>query len=91
LIKMGSTWADQNVSSGDPRYYVYANCPPHKKGSGPAGGNEVFADGSAGWRNFDSWHRFTYWNGAYGQTFVYWSQDSSDFDSTLVARLSSLK
>ena len=91
LLKMGTTWADQTVQRTDPRYYIYANCPPHMKGNTPAGGNEVFADGSAGWRNFDSWYRFTYWNGAYGQTFVYWSQDPTDFDPALKIRLPALK
>jgi len=95
LIKMASaglTWADQCVLTSDVRYYVYANCPPHKKGDNAAGGNEVFADGSAGWQNFDSWYRFTSWAGAYGQTFVYWSQESMDFDPNLTpARLSQLK
>jgi len=92
LIKMNNTtWADQAVGQTDPRYYIYANCPPHKKGTGPAGGNEVFADGSGAWRKFDSWYRFTYWAGSYGQTFVYWSQDSSDFEQTLVTALPSLK
>jgi prepilin-type N-terminal cleavage/methylation domain-containing protein len=91
LIKMNTTWADQTVPKTDPRYYIYANCPPHKKGLSPAGGSEVFADGSSGWRNFDSWYRFTYWAGAYGNTFVYWSQDSTDFDTTLMNALPSLK
>jgi prepilin-type N-terminal cleavage/methylation domain-containing protein len=84
LIKMGTTWAESAVMSSDPRYYIYANCPPHKKGKSPGGGNEVFADGSAAWRTFDSWNRFTFWNGSYGQTFVYWSQETTDFDSTLL-------
>lgn len=89
VIKMGTVWADQRVPGNDPRYYIYANCPPHKKGKQPAGGNEVFADGSAAWRNFDTWYRFTYWNGAYGQTFVYWSQDT--FDSPVNSILQTLK
>jgi len=91
VIKIGNTWADQAVSKSDGRYWVYANCPPHKKGVNPAGGNEVFVDGSATWRNFDSWYKFTYWNGAYGNTYVYWSQDSTDFPQALVTRLPFLK
>jgi len=91
LIKIGTTWADQAVARTDPRYYIYANCPPHKKGRVPAGGNQVYADGSAGWRSFESWRRLTYWNGAYGQTYVYWSQDSSDFETALANALPNLK
>jgi prepilin-type N-terminal cleavage/methylation domain-containing protein len=91
LIKMGTVWAGKAVATSDPRYFVYANIPPHVSGTTPDGGNEVFADGSAEWRRFDSWHRFTYWSGEYGQTFVYWSQDATDFDPTLTAALPNLK
>jgi prepilin-type N-terminal cleavage/methylation domain-containing protein len=91
VIKMVTTWADQQVPKTDPRYFIYANCPPHKKGASAAGGNEVFADGSAQWRSFDSWYRFTYWQGQYGQTFVYWSQDSTDFEPGLATALPNLK
>jgi len=90
-IKMGTTWADQAVARNDPRYYIYANCPPHKKGKVPAGGNQVYADGSAGWKTFESWRRFTSWAGAYGQTYVYWSQDSSDFEPALLNVLPALR
>lgn len=91
VIKMGNVWAYLAVPRNHPRYYIYANCPPHMKGDTPAGGNEVFADGSATWRKFDSWYRFTYWNGAFGQTFVYWSQDPIDFDEALKNRLPQLR
>ena len=91
LIKMGTVWADQAVPQTDARYYIYANNPPHKKARTPAGGNEVFADGSAAWRPFDSWYRFTYWAGAYGTTYVYWSQETSDFDAGLLALLPTLR
>jgi len=94
LIKMASaglTWADQCVLTSDVRYYVYANCPPHKKGSDAAGGNEVFTDGSASWQNFDSsWRRFTYWTGDGVEKHVYWSQDTADFEFSLRQVLSSL-
>jgi len=91
LIKIGSTWADQAVQITDPRYYVYANCPPHLNGTTPAGGNEVYADGSAQWRPINSWFRYSYWDGAYGQTFVYWSQDDNDFGPALMSIQSKLK
>lgn len=92
-IKMNGVWADRYVPKSNYRYWVYANCPPHvKRGGDPAGGNEVFADGSAAWRNFDSWHKFCYWNGAFsGQTFVYWSQDPTDFPLSLQLRLRFMK
>jgi prepilin-type N-terminal cleavage/methylation domain-containing protein len=92
IIKIGGTrWADQFVPTTDPRYWVYANCPPHKKGSQPDGGNEVFADGSGQWRKFDSWYRFSTRNGAFGVTDTYWSQDASDFEPALANALPALK
>ena len=93
LIKMGSTtWADQAVPQTDARYYIYANCPPHKQNGTPAGGNELFADGSAKWKKFDdSWRPYTYWAGAYGTTHVYWSQDTVDFDPNLIPFLPAMK
>jgi prepilin-type N-terminal cleavage/methylation domain-containing protein len=91
LIKIGTVWAGQAVPVSDPRHFVYANIPPHLNGTTPDGGNEVFADGSAEWRKFSSWYRFTYWSGEYGQTFVYWSQDPTDFDPALMAALANLK
>lgn len=81
ILKINGKWADA-ATAADPRHWVYVNIPPHKKGPAPAGGNEVFVDGSAQWRNFDSWYHFTSWAGAFGQTYVYWSQDSGDFDSS---------
>jgi len=91
LIKIGATWADQAVSQADPRYFIYANSPPHRKGNNPDGGNEVFADGSAAWRKFDSWYRFATRSGAFGTTDTYWSQESVDFEQPLVVRLPTLK
>ncbi len=94
LIKMngGNTWAEDQVSPTDPRYYIYANCPPHKKGKSAAGANEVFIDGSAAWRGVNqfTFYHFTSWAGAYGQTYVYWSQDSVDFDAQLTSLMSGL-
>lgn len=87
----GAKWADEFVAKSDGRYWVYANCPPHKKGKNPAGGNIVFADGSASWRNFDQWYRFSMRMGAYGQTDTYWAQDSTDFEQNLIDALKNLK
>jgi prepilin-type N-terminal cleavage/methylation domain-containing protein len=93
LIKMGATtWADQAVPQTDARYYIYANCPPHKLNGVPTGGNELFADGSAKWVKWDTnWRRYTYWAGAYGNTYVYWWQDPSDFDPNMLPYLPAMK
>ena len=92
LIKMGTTWAEDQVSASDPRYYIYANCPPHKKKKKAAGANEVFIDGSAAWRGVNQYafYHFQYWAGAYGSTYVYFSQDPTDFDQQLTSMLPNL-
>lgn len=91
LIKMGTQWAGLAVPSTDTRYFVYAGIPPHQSKGQPIGGNEVFTDGSAYWCKFQTMHHFTSWSGSYGTTFVYWYQDPSDFDSTLLGLLPSLQ
>lgn len=92
-MRQGNTWvwADRRVPESDGRYWVYENCPPHKSRGQAAGGNEVFTDGSAAWRDFKDMYRYTYWNGAYGQTHVYWSQDAADFPPGLAASRSILR
>jgi prepilin-type N-terminal cleavage/methylation domain-containing protein len=92
LIKMGTTWAEDSSARGTDRYYIYANCPPHKKKNKAAGGNEVFIDGSASWRGVNryAFYHFQYWAGAYGSTYVYFSQDSTDFDQQLTSMLPGL-
>ena len=89
----GYVWADQaDTPVNDPgRYYIYADCPPHKKGQDAAGGNEVFVDGSASWVSFDSWRRYTYWTGNGIEKDVYWSQDPMDFEAPLIQRMQLLK
>jgi prepilin-type N-terminal cleavage/methylation domain-containing protein len=94
LLKMngGNTWAENQVSPTDPRYYIYANCPSHKKAKRCSGAQELFIDGSAAWRGVNKYtfYHFQSWAGAYGQTYVYWSQDPTDFDPQLISMLSGL-
>ena len=90
LLKSGNQWSE-DAYAGDARYYIYANCPPHKKGNNPSGGNEVFADGSAMWKSWDaSWRRYDNWAGAKGTAYVYWTQDERDFETNLRNALPSL-
>jgi prepilin-type N-terminal cleavage/methylation domain-containing protein len=90
LLKSGTQWSDQ-AYIGDARFYIYADCPPHKKGNNPAGGNEIFADGSASWRPWgNSWRRYDSWDGALGKAYVYWSQEETDFEPDLRAALPGL-
>jgi prepilin-type N-terminal cleavage/methylation domain-containing protein len=90
-IRMGNQWAGAAVPSSDARYVYYAKIPAHGNRGVPAGGNHVFADGSAAWSKLSAMHRFTQWDGAYGPTDVFWYQDASDFDAALIARLPSLR
>jgi prepilin-type N-terminal cleavage/methylation domain-containing protein len=95
IIKISSggklKWAAEVVPPTDPRYFVYANIPPHFNGTECAGGDEVFVDGSAQWCKFDTMYHFESWAGTYGDTYVYWYQDPADFNPTLRALLPALK
>ncbi|HEY4415179.1 MAG TPA: hypothetical protein VGO57_05755, partial [Verrucomicrobiae bacterium] len=85
-------WASQAVAAGDTRAWIYANIPPHPAGNDPAGGNEVFADGSAQWCKFNTMYHFVTWPSALGPSaYVYWYQNPADFNSTLTALLPALK
>jgi prepilin-type N-terminal cleavage/methylation domain-containing protein len=70
---------------GNPQCYV--NLPPHVSGSAgaPAGGNEVFCDGSAQWYKIDVMRLLTTWDTTDRKCYFY--QDSRDFDPVLLQRL----
>jgi prepilin-type N-terminal cleavage/methylation domain-containing protein len=90
-VKIGGKWAGV-ASKGTAYAFEYGSIPPHPvNGGNSAGGNEVFADGSAGWCKFNTMYRFNNYAGAVGSTDQYWSQDTTDFDATLVAQLPNLK
>jgi len=90
---VGTQWAGQ-VAGGGAYAFEYGNIPPHptKSPSGnPAGGNEVFTDGSAKWCQFATMYQFNSYAGAIGNVSAYWYQASTDFSPTLLAALPSLK
>ena len=61
-----------------------AHVPPHKNNaSKPAGGNEVFCDGSAQWCDFRTMSEFSDW----GNSYLFWYQDSTDFEQSLLNAL----
>ena len=68
---------------------LYVNLPPHRKATVnfPAGGNEVFCDGSAQWELIDDMRFFTSWNTT--TRFCYFYQDSRDFPALLIAHMNS--
>ena len=92
-IASGSSaaWASVVVPTTDPRYWIYANIPPHRKGGNAAGGNECFVDGSASWHPFNTMHHYDTWASAYGPAaYVYWYQDTEDFSSSMMAILGNI-
>jgi prepilin-type N-terminal cleavage/methylation domain-containing protein len=91
--KVGTVWAGQVAGTGA-YAFEYGNIPPHplKATNGnPAGGDEVFADGSAKWCQFNTMYQFNSYAGAIGNVSAYWYQDPSDFSPTLLAALPNLK
>ena len=93
-MKANGLWAGSPAAlAANPTYaFEYGKIPPHPvKGGAPAGGNEVFADGSAQWCKFGTMYRFNNLASAIGNLDSYWYQDSSDFDTTLVGDLTNLK
>jgi prepilin-type N-terminal cleavage/methylation domain-containing protein len=84
--KINGTWGGNEAG----REFVYANMPQHKgtKGNVPAGGNQVFADGSAQWYKFERMYFLTTWG--LSSRIYYFYQDPSDFPDILKQRLSFL-
>ncbi len=79
-----TTWAGDYLAPSDGRYYVYANCPPHRKSGRYSGANEVCIDGSATWRDARTYriYNLVQWSGYLGTANVYWSQDIADFNKS---------
>ena len=64
--------------------------PPHRQGTNayPAGGNEVFADGSASWCKVETMYQFTTWNANYKFWFY---QNTADISPTVLQQINALK
>jgi prepilin-type N-terminal cleavage/methylation domain-containing protein len=72
--------------------FEYDFSPPHPvKNGDAAGGNEVFADGSAKWCKFADMYRFNSYIGAIGTIDFYWFQESTDFTPITVLSLPNRK
>jgi prepilin-type N-terminal cleavage/methylation domain-containing protein len=78
-------WGQPAGDGQEPQLYV--NLPPHRKASVnfPAGGNEVFCDGSAQWELIDDMRFLTSWNTT--TRFCYFYQDSRDFPAAFTFHL----
>jgi prepilin-type N-terminal cleavage/methylation domain-containing protein len=94
VMKINGKWG------GDPepeRGATYRNLPQHCRGNSkvPAGGNQLFADGSARWCRFESMYFFHSWDSGGTKRAAFIQQDTSDFtspmDQILLNRLPSLK
>ncbi|HXI73192.1 MAG TPA: prepilin-type N-terminal cleavage/methylation domain-containing protein [Verrucomicrobiae bacterium] len=81
----GGEWGQVANDQGNPQCYV--ELPTHRSSSSgpPAGGNEVFCDGSARWCKIDTMRFLTTWDT--GDRKLYFYQDSQDFDPLLLQRL----
>ena len=93
-VKVGGKWGE--VASLNTAYaFEYGSEPAHPANGTSAGGNEVFADGSAKWYKWLTMYRFTTYAGAISTTDNYWYQASTDFsttaDATLLANLTQLQ
>lgn len=72
-------------------FSVWDDTPPHRDigSKRPAGGNEVFADGSAKWVKYETMYLLHQYTGA-GLRQFFWYQDTSDFPANLVSALPAL-
>jgi prepilin-type N-terminal cleavage/methylation domain-containing protein len=89
IMKFGTGWAGQNTTAVASAPWEYGNVPPHKKGNGCDGGNEVFADGSARWCPWLSMYNFNDFPAVTGgDAEVYWYEDPQGLNSTQARLLS---
>jgi prepilin-type N-terminal cleavage/methylation domain-containing protein len=91
VMKINGSWG--GGTAGTTRSLaIFGNMPPHRVSGSflPAGGNELFADGSARWINFDQMYFLTTWQSGLSSRLAFFSQDPSDFDPALTAQLPSL-
>jgi prepilin-type N-terminal cleavage/methylation domain-containing protein len=89
IFKIGSppTWGGTEAG----REFVYANIPPHRDGASraPAGGNQLYTDGSAEWIKFERMYFLTCWRTSDRAAFMY--QNPDDFEPALRAALPALE
>jgi type II secretory pathway pseudopilin PulG len=83
VVEVETGWG--GTTTTDPDNYV--NLPPHRQGTAafPAGGNEVFCDGSVQWIKSQQMRFLTTWDTVNRKCYFY--QDRSDFPAALVLRL----
>ena len=81
-IRDDVAWGHLDNSTGGGNPY-WANLPPHKvQGAVPAGGNELFVDGSVQWEFYLTMYCFASYSGAGVTKNFFWYQDTTDFMSS---------
>jgi prepilin-type N-terminal cleavage/methylation domain-containing protein len=84
-IRVNGSWGGADTTVGP---NTFANLPPHRKANGkPAGGNQVFADGSARWIKWETMSMFSTWR---ADRYCFWYQEDTDFEATLRTALPAL-
>jgi len=89
-VEIAGHWGSTS-GSPDPGLHCWDNIPPHPLGGShtPAGGNEVFVDGSATWNPyFSMWYLYG-WTADTARICL-WYQDPQDFDKSLTLVLLTL-
>lgn len=81
VVQDGSGWGHLNAQTSGQLYY-WDNLPPHRaQGSIPAGGNELFVDGSVQWELYQTMYCFATYVGNNGiPRDWFWYQDATDFE-----------
>jgi prepilin-type N-terminal cleavage/methylation domain-containing protein len=83
-VTLNGAWPSTGAHDPQGHDNYYIDVPPHPNGKYPAGGNEVFADGSAKWEKWQTMYCFSTWGN--GKNF-FWYQDSADFNTTFMSKL----
>lgn len=77
-VQDGKGWGHLNAQTSK-QQYLWDDLPPHPgKGKVPAGGNEVFADGSARWIRFQDMFAFHTYKGYISERDWFWWQKTED-------------
>jgi prepilin-type N-terminal cleavage/methylation domain-containing protein len=90
VAKINGTWGGSEAAITSPDIDAsYKYIPPHRKGNAlyPAGGNEVFADGSANWNRIETMCQFTTWTAVNELWFYQKTTDITGEALNLVAQL----
>ena len=75
VVKIGGAWSDPAAAANTGTY----NLPAHAQAGLPAGGNEVFADGSVSWIKANQMYNFYTATGAKTYNFYFYQQDIGSF------------